>query len=225
MSGSISNKIVTNGLVLYLDAGNPRSYISGSTVWNDLEEGTASGSLINGPTFSSANVGSILFDGVNQYVQVQPITSLVSTSYTISSWFKPISFGGVDLGFATLLGTGSTRRILWNSGSKNILAQMGGSPGSVTSTPNSTPTNQWSYVTYIYDNDLNKEYLYINGMYNAIANNPSSSFNATFYLGLYGPLNSYLLNGNISMVKIYNKRLSDLEVRQNYNATKSRFRL
>jgi hypothetical protein len=225
MSGSISNKIVTDGLVLYLDAGNPRSYISGSTVWYDLEYGTPSGSLINGPTFSSENVGSIVFDGVDDYVQVQPITSLSSTSYTISSWFKPISFGGVDLGFATLIGSSSIRRILWNSGSKNILAQMGGNPSSVSSTLNSVPTSQWSYVTYIYDNNLNKEYLYINGVYNAIANNPSSAFNATFYLGLYGAVNSYLLNGNISMVKIYNKRLSDLENIQNYNATKSRFRL
>ena len=222
MSGSISNKIVTNGLVLYLDAGNPRSYISGSTVWYDLEDVSSSGSLINGPTFSSANVGSILFDGLNQYVQVQPITSLSSTSYTISSWFKPISS---TTGFATLLGIGSSRRILWNSGSKNILAQMGGIPSSVTSTANSVLTNQWSYVTYIYDKDLGKEYLYINGVYNAIANNPSSDFNATFYLGFYGSLSFYLLNGNISMVKIYNKRLSDLEILQNYNATKSRFRL
>lgn len=220
MSGSISNKIVTNGLVLYLDAGNPRSYISGSTVWYDLEDVTASGSLINGPTFSSANVGSILFDGVDDYVQVQPITSLSSTSYTISSWFKPISS---TTGFATLMGYGSSRRLLWNSNGNTMLAQMGGD--GVGSTTNSVLTNQWSYVTFIYDKDLGKEYWYINGVYNAIANNTSSTFNSTFYLGFYGSLSFYLLNGNISMVKIYNKRLSDLEIRQNYNATKSRFRL
>jgi hypothetical protein len=220
MSGSISNKIVTNGLVLYLDAGNPRSYISGSTVWYDLEDGTPSGSLINGPTFSSANVGSILFDGLNQYVQVQPITSLSSTSYTISSWFKPISS---TTGYATLIGYSGSRRILWNSGSKNMLAQMGG--GDNASTANSVLTSQWSYVTFIYDKDLGKEYWYINGVYNAIANNTSSTFDATFYLGFYGDPSFYLLNGNISMVKIYNKRLSDLEIRQNYNATKKRYQL
>ena len=220
MSGSISNKIVTNGLVLYLDAGNPRSYISGSTVWYDLEDVSSSGSLINGPTFSSANVGSIVFDGLNQYVQVQPITSLSSTSYTISSWFKPISS---TTGFATLMGYGPSRRLLWNSNGNTMLAQMGGD--GVGSTFNSVLTNQWSYVTFIYDKDLGKEYWYINGVYNAIANNTSSTFDATFYLGFYGDSSFYLLNGNISMVKIYNKRLSDLEILQNYKATKSRFRL
>jgi hypothetical protein len=176
--------------------------------------------LINGPTFSSANVGSILFDGLNQYVQVQPITSLSSTSYTISSWFKPISS---TTGYATLIGYSGSRRILWNSGSKNMLAQMGG--GDNASTANSVLTSQWSYVTFIYDKDLGKEYWYINGVYNAIANNTSSTFDATFYLGFYGDPSFYLLNGNISMVKIYNKRLSDLEIRQNYNATKKRYQL
>ena len=220
MSGRISNKIVTNGLVLYLDAANPIGYISGSTVWYNLEDVISSGSLINGPTFSSANVGSIVFDGIDDYVQVQPITSLSSTSYTISSWFKPISS---TTGFATLMGYTSSMRLLWNSGSKTMLAQMGGD--GVGSTTNSVLTNQWSYVTFIYDKDLGKEYWYINGVYNAIANNTSSTFNSTFYLGFYGDPSFYLLNGNISMVKIYNKRLSDLEILQNYNATKNRYNL
>jgi hypothetical protein len=222
MSGRVSNKIVTNGLVLYLDVANPNSYISGSTVWYNLEGGIPSGSLINGPTFSSANVGSIVFDGLNQYVQVQPITSLSSTSYTISSWFKPISS---TTGFATLIGYSGSRRLLWNSGSKTMLAQMGGDGYGVGSTANSVLTSQWSYVTFIYDKDLGKEYWYINGVYNAIANNTSSTFDTTFYLGFYGDPSFYLLNGNISMVKIYNKRLSDLEILQNYNATKNRYNL
>ena len=91
------------------------------------------------------------------------------------------------------------------------------------STSNSVPANQWCYVTFVYDMSLGKEYWYINGAYNAIANNASSSFNSTFYLGFYGDPSFYLLNGNISIVQIYNKRLSDLEIIQNFNATKSRF--
>ena len=68
MAFSYSPKIITDGLVLYLDAANPYSYVSGSTVWNDISRTMTSGSLINGPTFSSANNGSIVFDGVNDYV-------------------------------------------------------------------------------------------------------------------------------------------------------------
>ena len=61
------SNIVTNGLVLALDAANRRSYISGSFVWNDISGNRNSGSLINGPTFDSANGGSIVFDGTNDY--------------------------------------------------------------------------------------------------------------------------------------------------------------
>ena len=68
MSFSYSPKIITDGLVLYLDAANPYSYVSGSTVWNDISRGGNNGTLINGPTFSSANNGSIVFDGTNDYV-------------------------------------------------------------------------------------------------------------------------------------------------------------
>jgi len=54
MAFSYSPKIVTDGLVLYLDAANPYSYVSGSTSWNDISRGGNNGTLVNGPTFSSA---------------------------------------------------------------------------------------------------------------------------------------------------------------------------
>ena len=65
MSGKVSSKIVTDGLVLYLDSGNPNSYTSGSTIWNDLTNINNNVNLINGPTFDTNNGGSIFFDGTN----------------------------------------------------------------------------------------------------------------------------------------------------------------
>ena len=62
--------IVTSGLVLHLDAGNLKSYTSGSTVWNDLSGNNLTGSLTNGPTFSNVNGGTIVFDGVDDVVNV-----------------------------------------------------------------------------------------------------------------------------------------------------------
>ena len=58
MAFNYSPKIVTNGLVLCLDAANPKSYVSGSTKWNDLSKNYLNGTLTNGPTFNSANGGS-----------------------------------------------------------------------------------------------------------------------------------------------------------------------
>ena len=80
--------IVTNGLVLYLDAANTLSYTSGYTVWNDLSGNNNNGTLVDGPTFSSGNAGSIVFDGVDDYVKIEPSLSFNVTSYTIGSVFK-----------------------------------------------------------------------------------------------------------------------------------------
>ena len=56
MATKYSPQVVTNGLVLCLDAANPRSYVSGSTNWFNLANTSISGSLTNGPTYSSNNL-------------------------------------------------------------------------------------------------------------------------------------------------------------------------
>jgi hypothetical protein len=55
--------IVTDGLVLSLDAANKKSYPGSGTAWTDLSGAGKSGTLTNGPVFSSDNVGIIDFDG------------------------------------------------------------------------------------------------------------------------------------------------------------------
>ena len=68
MGGFANNApIVTDGLVFYVDAGNSNSYPGSGTTWSDLI-GSNDGALTNGPTFDSANGGSIVFDGTNDYV-------------------------------------------------------------------------------------------------------------------------------------------------------------
>jgi hypothetical protein len=67
--------ITTNGLVLFLDAANPKSYISGSTTWNDLTINQNTTTLVNGPTFSSSFAGGIVFDATNDYGAVTTTAS------------------------------------------------------------------------------------------------------------------------------------------------------
>ena len=64
-----SPRIITDGLVLCLDAANRQSYPGSGTVWTDLA-GSNNGTLTNGPTFSSANGGSIVFDGVDDFIEL-----------------------------------------------------------------------------------------------------------------------------------------------------------
>ena len=86
MAFNYSPKVVTDGLVLYLDAANPNSYASGSTSWNDISRGGNNGTLFNGPTFNAGNGGSILFDGIDDFIQCTG--SLTVTSATFVSWIK-----------------------------------------------------------------------------------------------------------------------------------------
>ena len=90
-----SPKIVTDGLVLALDAGNTKSYVSGSTTWFDKSGGGNNGTLINGPTFSSANGGSIVFDGVDDYVLVNKTLMANAPTGTFDIWFNLATTAGV----------------------------------------------------------------------------------------------------------------------------------
>ena len=105
--------IVTSGLVLNLDAANPRSYPPpyNGTVWTDLA-GTNNGTLTNGPTFNSGDGGSIVFDGVNDGANGPTgVTWFTNQSFTIESWFKFNSSPPLDqIWFSANLNGGSTQQ-------------------------------------------------------------------------------------------------------------------
>ena len=70
MSNNYGPKIITDGLVLCLDAADQNSYSGSGNTWTDLSGNGNNGTLINGPTFTSENYGSIIFDGSNDYMSV-----------------------------------------------------------------------------------------------------------------------------------------------------------
>ena len=111
MAAKLGPSIINNGLVLDLDAADKNSYIGSGTSWKDMTGNGNSGTLVNGPSFSSANGGSIVFDGVDDYVNLRGggylnnwspdgIDSALSyRAYTSANvWFKTstISTGGVN---------------------------------------------------------------------------------------------------------------------------------
>jgi hypothetical protein len=85
--------IVTDGLVLNLDAANIKSYVSGSTTWRDLSRSGNNGTLTNGPTFNAGNGGSIVFDGIDDYSSTTPVSNLtipqMEGDITYEYWVQP----------------------------------------------------------------------------------------------------------------------------------------
>jgi hypothetical protein len=211
--------IVTNGLVLYLDAANYQSYVSGSTTWRDLSSSNLSGSLINGPTYNSGNAGSIVFDGVDDYVNCGSGIS-TTTTITVNAWVK-LSINNnyqhiVDSSGNTwhLAVLNNGRAYFWDG---NVYHTAGGI----------LSTNTWYMVTGV--KTLITNDIYINGTINNSLNSTSSINTNTVNLSrwqgnLDNPISRYL-NGNIATTQIYNRALTASEVLQNYNATKGRFGL
>jgi hypothetical protein len=81
MALSHSPSIVTDGLVLCLDAGNPKSYPGSGTTWTDLSGNGNNGTLVNGVGYSGDNLGSLSFDGVNDYYNRALTASEIQQNY------------------------------------------------------------------------------------------------------------------------------------------------
>jgi len=219
-----------SSLVLELDAADRNSYVSGSTVWRDLTANNFTGSLINGPTFSSANLGNIAFDGADDYVEVSNNSSLNSTSGTISIWFRYASVAGA-FGVASIIGK---HDITQSRNGWVIFIDSSGIVGSQiknnSQTTNLTPTppyspNTWTNITLTYTSGVSSE-LYGNAI--QYSSGSCISFTITSQpLRIVDSVDSFwgTMLGNVSAIQVYNRALSASEVLQNYNALKPRFNL
>ena len=222
--------IVVDGLVLDLDAANTKSYVSGSTVWTDISRGGNNGTLVNGPTFSSTNGGSIVFDGTNDYCETvsNPITN--NSSFTLAGWFNLTTLGSVyrPLIDGGNLGGGMEGYTLSINNSNQIYMACDAGYKIITTSIN---VNQWYYIvgvaTFGTPYTIN---IYVNtNLGTTYASLNSNSMTNIFNYVRLGQVESgkgprsYI--GNIAQTQIYNRALSQQEITQNYNSLKSRFGL
>ena len=210
-----SPSIVLDELVLCLDAGNPKSYPGSGTTWTDLSGNGNTGTLVNGVGYNSGNLGSLVFDGSNDYVNA-PLTK--TATCTFSCWARtttvasnPMLFNagpngvGPDLFF--YLGN-----IYWNTwdGAGNPFATM----------PTSATNGNYHYYVVVNDASSNTK-LYYDGNLLGTAAYRTAANNTNLTIG--GNISTYMWNGNISNFSVYNRALTAQEIQQNYNALKSRF--
>ena len=226
MSFNNGPTVITNGLVLALDAGDRNSYNSGSLTWFDLT-GTNNGTLTNGPTFNSGSGGSIVFDGVDDYVNIPNNAALNSNIGTVSIWFNYTSApgnGSVILGKTDINGSFNGLGISIYQGSLGGQIKGNGAPTTNIS-GSSISTNTWYNYIIKYTSGVSYS-SYLNG--SLIGTNTLLAFTfSTQPLRLARSVDTYwsTFGGQIPNVQIYNRALSSTEVLQNYNATKGRFGL
>ena len=237
-SGIVVPTIVTNGLILNLDAGNASSYPGTGTTWTDLSGQNNNGTLVTGPgnpgpTWSSTNGGTFSFDGVNDYVS-NTTTSMLSNipNFSMNIWFKITNTSLNNTIFSFGTGENYSNDILLGVYGNVLFAQVNnGADGSAYTTFTST---SWVNVHVVYDGTLsgnsNRLKLYLNGVLLNLTYSytvPSRTGTTSRYgIGAYstGNFNNFLL-GNIGASSVYNISLSASEVTQNFNVTKTRFGL
>ena len=219
--------IVTDGLIFQVDAGNDQSYVSGSnsTIWKDLKK-TTDVTLLNGPTFSTDNLGCIVFDGDDDNSQFANI--LNNTSNSICAWVYNTTLSQD----ATVIGNWGEQFILYmdtggaGDGYRVLYSTDGsGTKGSSADNVNAIQ-DQWQYVVCTFT--TTSVSLYVDGNHiqtTTFAAAPVSSGTSNIAIGADQPNGQRDWPGRIANVSMYDKALSAEEVLQNYNALKPRFGL
>jgi len=224
-----SPKIVTDGLVLALDAGNTKSYVSGSTTWFDKSGYGYNGTLTNGPTFSSANLGSIVFDGVDDYVNIAgpnsgPLSMIGTGNFTINVWASNTGDANYRWFLSNWFNTGM------HMGMNSTLSQFGGYFGDNDElrTDYSIPSDgSWHCYTATRTSGTIK--YFVDGIERPITTGTFTNKNGTLSsttntrIGTRGDAISQQWLGNVGIEQIYNKSLTQAEVTQNFNALRGRF--
>jgi hypothetical protein len=237
MAFNYSPKIVTDGLVLYLDAANTRSYPGSGTTWTDLSRGGNNGSLINGPTFNSGNGGSIVFDGTDDYVSTTYTTPIGTGEISYSIWIKYTT---------SQLGVFIAKRLDAPTYQQFSIYIAGDANGNTSGTKiaisdvqtvsllragistNSYNDDKWHYI--VGTRTSTTTMLYVDGILVTSLSSAAINLSASskLFIGRSGNDQTVAgapFSGSIANFQIYNRALSLTEVLRNYNATKTRFGL
>jgi hypothetical protein len=215
-------KIVTDDLVLCLDAANKRSYPGTGTTWTDLA-GSNDGTLINGPTFDATNGGSIVLDGTNDFVSI-PLASLPtpnnSSNFTYEAVVKFDSLGWRTI-FSQENGTGSGRIILGVHGTNSKLVTFFTS-SLLQPSFDALSTNTIYHVALgVSGSNI---YIGLNGVWDLISGSAfSSSGNGVINIGKEPNNGGGHVDGNVLAVRMHSRFLQDSELFENYRAIKGRY--
>lgn len=209
---SYSPSVVTNGLKLYLDAGNVKSYPGTGTVWTDISGNGNNATLYNGPTYSSANGGSLVFDGVNDYAEGL-MNIVAGSAFTTNTWFN-ITNNSREQHLTNLWP--STQFYVASAAlrTSNYGALVGGS----------VSASVWYMASQVRAAD-GSGVLYLNGVSVATGTLPSNPQCNGYTIGNFVGGGSYYFGGYISMSQIYNRALTAAEITQNFNALRGRYGL
>ena len=230
--------IVTDGMILYVDAANTKSY-NGSNIWSDLTDYHDDGDLINTPVFSNVNGGSLLFNGIDTYIDFGDVLNMGTYSYTINTWIK-LNSNGYQWFFSK--GIANTQSYRYGIGcwfTNTLHAFIVGDAYDILVYGSTVlPINEWFMATCVFDRNADVS-IYYNGVLETLTNASGQSSTISQWAGQNFQSNNPLriasftagdnvsiyavTDGDISISQVYNRVLTSNEILQNYDAQKNRF--
>jgi len=220
-----SPRIVTDGLILCLDAGNTKSYPGSGTTWSDLSGNGNNGTLVNGPTYNSSFGGYINFDGTDDYISfASQISADLTTGFTFGFWIKVPSTqnntgwnyilsdrdtspnGDYEIGIYAINNTN------FNFKDNDISPQSIGT----------TLGTGWNYLVFGQNSSFGR-FIYLNGVLKAssavVSGNSTIEFDKLFIRET--TTNEFKCDS--SQIHLYDRELTASEIQQNFNALRGRF--
>jgi len=219
-------EIVSGGLVLHLDAANPKSYPGSGTTWADLSGNGNNGALINGVGYNTDNKGLMTFDGSNDFVDF--FAPNLTTIATVEMWAK------IGAGYSNKMFMGWFRYDIFCGGGALGFNTAGGDVYGISSTTVSNLGVVENWKQYIFEMRSDVAYsnnkIYINGAPQSLSqqNGSENSANRNFNNGngriaVWKADTRYCMPMDCSSFKIYNRALTAAEIRQNFEAKRSRY--
>lgn len=234
MSVAAGPKMISDNLILYLDAGNSNSYPGTGTLWTDRSKQGNNGTLTNGPTFNSNNLGSIVFDGDNDFVDLGTITTSNSLQLNNPAGggltvMYAANYDGVGDSYQRIIdksnGVNATNgwSIYGNLGYPTLEADVNGGIQTIAPIANLT----WQFWAVTWQKSSGAWAWYLNG---ELDNSGTQTYNipsvqTTARIGTWNHSTGREFNGKLGFILVYDRVLSASEVKQNFNALRGRYGL
>ena len=230
MGITYNTSVVKSGLVLHLDAANVKSYPGSGTVWNDLSGNGGYATAYNSPTYIPME--SFNFDGASDYFRFVRSDlnggTFAYTNITVEIWIKPGSGNtGSSQGNNLCTVENSFEISIGNLGNGYSAIQYASNPWAwYGTTTNGLINDTWNQLTYVHA--TTGRWIYVNGVqvfYRNDTGNISAGSAGYPYLTLMGRYDGTgsSAEGNLSSVKLYNRTLSQAEIKQNFESLRGRY--
>jgi len=208
--------VVTDGLVLSLDAANPKSYPGSGTTWSDLsgnENHAQIDNYSNTPTFSNSFLGAFDFsNNARFYIDIPELNN--TDPYTVI-WF------GVDGAGDEY--SGVSRDVSWRTGNHLIGWKTGAINSDTGRDTNTNSAGDEFMICHVNNTATNTVSQYLNSNFYGDFTYTNWTSVLRWSIGCRGDGAGHQYTGKMGAVLLYNRMLTAAEIQQNFNATRGRF--